>query len=138
MHRCTVLPAERETIRCQLFYEVQFSIQLDFYLFPAVKKSSLSTLKRRLIPMSPLDRNKSGASLIKNASLDPMKTVQTLDKHVAAYYRNTKVISTGSGDEKINNTGGLVSFFLYRCTSIKLYHRMHFKEMIISRIKELF
>ncbi|XP_011499730.1 PREDICTED: uncharacterized protein LOC105363677 [Ceratosolen solmsi marchali] len=76
-----------------------------------VKTSSLSSLKRRLMPMSPLDYNKSGVYLTKNASLDPVKTVQTLDKHVAAYYRNTKVIQTGSGDDKANNAGVWLSDF---------------------------
>ncbi|OXU20191.1 hypothetical protein TSAR_012969 [Trichomalopsis sarcophagae] len=77
------------------------------------KPSPLSTLKRRLIPMSPLDRKKSGTDLMKNASLDPMKAVQKLDKHVAAYYRNTKVIPTGSGDDRINNTGGLFGYLTF-------------------------
>ncbi|KAJ8688409.1 hypothetical protein QAD02_024204 [Eretmocerus hayati] len=80
-----------------------------------VKASSLTSLKRRLVPMSPMEYNEPGANLMRNIYHDPMKTVKTLDKHVASYYQNTQVFQMGSGDDKTNEARGHFYLFLHYC-----------------------
>ncbi|XP_058805844.1 uncharacterized protein LOC131672556 [Phymastichus coffea] len=79
----------------------------------AVKaSSSLSSLKRRLAPMLPAERTNSDGCPATTKNLDPVKVaVQTLDKHVATYYRSNNISQTGSGDAKVNSTAVWMSDF---------------------------